>query len=526
VLVVVILLAVAFGLAAAYTAGMAVLDWRRRRRSAAFRVVAIVSATTSITNVLGLGQLVVTGPAAATVGTAQIIVAIITASAVVCMSMVQSDRAWRLSRTTALLLGLVPAAMTVVAVTPAWNHLLAFPPGADGIPVAGPALLACLVYSQLLLAGSAIRLLVLRRRATSAEQRRICTRALITYLPPIAFGALGAALPVDGVNLIPIGQALSVVYLHVAWIGSMTRHMPVAHRTIFHSISDGVTVVDPTGRILEMNPAAQALLRRLMPDVPDDLTSLTVTELGLEPSEDGATEQTLQNVGDSGIDLHVQINPVRDQRDTLLGWILVGRDITESSRARRRAEEDAERLREQLETIQSLQASLAEQANRDVLTGLHNRRYLMDRLQRDAARGEISLAVIDIDHFKGVNDRYGHAGGDTALVHTGQLLAGAVRDGDLVVRYGGEEFVIVFYGIGPATAWSRIDAVRERLARTPVELGGRSVTLTLSAGVSGAQTGYDVDDLLRQADDAMYEAKRRGRNRTELYGHIGVSALA
>jgi diguanylate cyclase (GGDEF)-like protein len=313
-----------------------------------------------------------------------------------------------------------------------------------------------------------------------------------------------------------------MAYVQVAWIDRLSRQMPVAHRQLFATISDAVTVVDPMGRIIDVNPAARALLHRLVPASPDDLTGMVVPEFAsLAIDRDAATEQTLPDLWGSGVDLHVQSNPVRDRRDAFLGWVLVGRDLTESNRRRRKAEADAVRLREQLETIQVLQASLAEQARRDVLTGLHNRRYLMERLETDMLRAAavtgLSLALIDLDHFKQINDRYGHAGGDAVLAHTAQLLAAAVRHDDMVARYGGEEFVVVFYGVRPELAWSRIDSLREQLARTPIDLGGRTAMVTMSAGVAGFTPGCTIEDLLWQADQAMYEAKRLGRNRVELH---------
>jgi diguanylate cyclase (GGDEF)-like protein len=521
VVMVVTMLAVAFGVAAAGVAVMAAVDWWRRERSAAFRVIAFVGAAIALSNGLSLAQLMAPRPGAfAGLVIAQTVLLPITAAGVVCMSLVHSDRAWRLTRTVAVLLSATPVVMAGAAVTPAGRDLIVggvrpVPELGVLLPVPGPLYWVCVSVIQVLLVGSAIRIFVLRRRATSAEQRRICNHALITYLFPIAVAFLGGALPLHGIDVIPIGQALCMVYVHVAWIGRMSRQMPVAHRTIFTTISDAVLVADPDGRVIEANPAAVALLRRFRPDIPDDLTEMTVTELGdLELDRRNATEQTL-------VDLHLQINPVHDRRDIFLGWVLVGRDLTESNQRRRRAEEDAERLREQLETIQLLQANLAEQARRDALTGLPNRRHLMETLTSLAAEhAGMSLAVIDLDHFKAINDAYGHAGGDVALVHTAQLLAAAVRDGDLVARYGGEEFVVVFQGVSPETAWSRIDALRERLAASPIELGGQAVAVTMSAGVASTTAAYDVDDLLRQADEAMYAAKRLGRNRTELHGLV------
>jgi diguanylate cyclase (GGDEF)-like protein len=535
--VVVTTLAIAFGLAAAGTATMAAVNWRRRRQSSAYRVIAFVGAGVALVNALGLIHLMVPRPAGVSViVAAQMVVAPIIVAGVVCMSLVHSDRAWRLSRRVALLFAVVPAVMFVVAITNPWHHLLVTAVGPVDrrgllVPVPGPAFWISLTYIQLLLVGSAARVFLLRRRATSAAQRRLCTHVLITYLPPIAVGALANSLPFPVIDLIPLGQALSVAYVQVAWIERLSRQIPVAHRQLFATISDAVTVVDPMGRVIEVNPAARALLHRLVPGSPDDLTGMVVPEFAsLDMDEDAATEQTLPDVQGSGVDLHMQINPVRDQRHAFLGWVLVGRDLTDSNRRRRQAEADAMQLRQQLETIQVLQASLAEQVRRDVLTGLHNRRYLMERLEDDMLRAAavtgLSLALIDLDHFKEVNDRYGHAGGDAVLAHTAQLLAGAIRHDDIVARYGGEEFVVVFYGVRPETAWSRIDALREQLARTQISLGGQTARVTMSAGVAGFTPGCSIEDLLWQADQAMYEAKRQGRNRVELHRDLGPRLAA
>jgi diguanylate cyclase (GGDEF)-like protein len=148
----------------------------------------------------------------------------------------------------------------------------------------------------------------------------------------------------------------------------------------------------------------------------------------------------------------------------------------------------------------------------------------MDRLTGAVLGGrQVSLAIIDLDHFKQVNDTYGHTGGDAVLVQVAQLLAGAVRQDDVVARYGGEEFVVLFHGAGAEAAWSRIDALRLRLGDTPIAMPGRTVTVTFSAGVAELGSDGDIEALLRAADDALYEAKRRGRDRVELAGVTSVA---
>lgn len=170
---------------------------------------------------------------------------------------------------------------------------------------------------------------------------------------------------------------------------------------------------------------------------------------------------------------------------------------------------------------QSVHESL-ELAVTDPLTGLYNRRYLgtqMPRLFRDAATRHRPLAVlvVDVDHFKQVNDTYGHAAGDEVLRELSHRLHMAVRGIDLACRYGGEEFVFVLPETDNDVALVIADRLRQIVADVPVALvDGRSVAVTISIGVA-AFDGYLAEDtaqrLLKRADDAVYEAKAAGRNR-------------
>jgi diguanylate cyclase (GGDEF)-like protein len=404
-------------------------------------------------------------------------------------------------------------------------HHLAFsavaPIGADGIlladPLPQPLAIVNLVYVELLIFGTIARVLLIRHRATSETQRRMCLRVLGSYVPPTLVGMVMFSLPTPVVDLIPVGQTLTMVYIQLLLVNTITKHIPVAHRQVFATINDAVTVVDLSGRIIEVNPAAHGLLHRLAPVLPDDLTGVAISEmfqLDLDPR--WVTEHTPTDIWGSGVDLHLLINPLFDRKGCI-GWALVARDITETNRRRREAEEAARQLREQLETIKALQADLAEQATRDALTGLHNRRYLMDMLSQDIPRLEnasmASLAIIDLDHFKHINDTYGHAGGDAVLVKVGELLSGAVRAGDVVARYGGEEFVVVMHGAGLDAAWARLEKLRELVKDAVIETGGHRLSVTFSAGVAEYRPGRTSEDLLRLADEALYEAKRQGRDR-------------
>jgi diguanylate cyclase (GGDEF)-like protein len=156
----------------------------------------------------------------------------------------------------------------------------------------------------------------------------------------------------------------------------------------------------------------------------------------------------------------------------------------------------------------------------DDLTGVHNRRWLDETLQRSIERAERSamplcLALIDIDHFKGVNDAHGHDAGDAVLSSVAATMARHVRPADLVARFGGEEFVILFFETELDQAVAAAERVREIVAATPVAMpDGRPLpSVTISIGVAQLAPGDDPARLLKAADVAMYQAKERGRNR-------------
>jgi diguanylate cyclase (GGDEF)-like protein len=164
-----------------------------------------------------------------------------------------------------------------------------------------------------------------------------------------------------------------------------------------------------------------------------------------------------------------------------------------------------------------LQAEVARLASSDALTGLANRRQLDFALGREVARTvrtkePLSVALIDIDHFKDVNDTFGHVAGDEVLREVSVALARSVRDVDLVARYGGEEFAIVLPNCASAGALVVVERVRAAVA----SLGGVA-KVTVSAGIAtAAGEGTEGDSLIAAADEALYESKRGGRDRATL----------
>lgn len=176
-------------------------------------------------------------------------------------------------------------------------------------------------------------------------------------------------------------------------------------------------------------------------------------------------------------------------------------------------------LRARVEEVTALEAQLRELSVRDPLTGLYNRRYLDPTLDRELARCRrarlpLVVVVIDVDHFKRVNDTFGHAGGDAVLRALGECLGGIARASDVACRFGGEEFVLVFPEMHESVALARAEQLRSGWEARAVPIDGVEIRTTLSIGVAVCPGhGDQAETLIQAADRAVYEAKRTGRNR-------------
>ena len=191
-----------------------------------------------------------------------------------------------------------------------------------------------------------------------------------------------------------------------------------------------------------------------------------------------------------------------------------------TERARAALQHANEALSRKVHEVEALQEALRGQASRDFLTGLFNRRHLNDALPallalalRDGA--PLAVALIDLDHFKAVNDRHGHGVGDAVLAGFGRLLAAAMRKSDIACRYGGEEFCLLMPHTSAAAAGRKLEAMLERWRATAfAHADGESTGLTFSAGVvDTAQQPGEMGALLAAADAALLDAKRGGRDR-------------
>ena len=164
----------------------------------------------------------------------------------------------------------------------------------------------------------------------------------------------------------------------------------------------------------------------------------------------------------------------------------------------------------------------------DPLTGVHNRRSLNEFLDREVERARrhgrpLSVVLFDIDHFKRINDQYGHTAGDFTLRDVAARVKGLTRQDELLARYGGEEFALVLPETGLDRALVTAERVRRAIAAAPYEYEGRTFLVTVSGGVGVLPPGGTTTalDVLRRADDCLYEAKRAGRNRVAPFDRVG-----
>ncbi|HEY8074167.1 MAG TPA: diguanylate cyclase, partial [Labilithrix sp.] len=182
-----------------------------------------------------------------------------------------------------------------------------------------------------------------------------------------------------------------------------------------------------------------------------------------------------------------------------------------------------DRSRTQRELRNKLQFAL-ENAAHDPLTGLFNRRYFERRLREESAHARrhkrpFAIVMLDLDHFKLVNDTYGHEDGDRVLKHLAEVATQSLREDDLACRFGGEEFVLLLRATGLQAARIVANRLRNQLHAKTIALGDKREPkhITFSAGVAAAdeRNAFDADDIVGRADAALYRAKRLGRNRVE-----------
>ncbi len=313
-----------------------------------------------------------------------------------------------------------------------------------------------------------------------------------------------------------------------------TEVVMLARGAAIEAAAEGVAITDPDGVIEYVNPA----LIRNTGYTKEELVGRH-TRIFSSGCHDKAFYENLWNTICSGniwrgeivnrrkngsqFTELMAIAPVCNERGETVHYVALKHDISD----RKRMEDDLKQtnamLEAQLAEIHRLQEELRELAVRDGLTNLFNRRYLDETLERELARAKregypLSLVMIDIDHFKKLNDTYGHQAGDKVLRELAALLWSNVRTGDVPCRYGGEEFVVLLPRMPLEVALDRAEDWRNTFRTMRVPFGDFQLETTISCGLSAyPEHARTPDELVRCCDEALYRAKRGGRNRSEIF---------
>src|SRR5215212_4231816 len=448
------------------------------------------------------------------------------------------------TRRNLLLLSIQPIASLLLQWTNNYHHL--FYASLKAIPengfmivdfIRGPWYFANVVYSYVIL-GVAFLILsqvVLRSSPIYLNQYRLIMVGSI--LPWV--GSIYSEfhfIEWHGLDLAPILFGFSgILFVFAILRTHFMEVIPIARTHLIENLPDGVLVLDAQNRIVDLNRA----MANFIEDKKTSYMGKNAFELfhtWLEKTDlllDGRETQTeLKVPKDPARYMDLRVTPLYDRDQLLNGRLMVFRDITERKQVEKRLRYVNDRLQAQLIEIGLLQSKLREQAIRDPLTNLFNRRYLEETLDRElsrAAREEypVCIIMIDLDHFKRINDTHGHEAGDLVLKAIAEALSEFSRRGDFACRYGGEEFVIAMPNINLQTAYERAENLRQSLNLLRVPYEDDNLSVTISMGIACyPMNGQTREAILRAADQAMYAAKDSGRDHILSYDQLQLSQEA
>ncbi len=306
--------------------------------------------------------------------------------------------------------------------------------------------------------------------------------------------------------------------------------VPIARDILVDNLESGVLVVDPLKRITDYNQRFLGDFELNEKNIFGKDASKIFSEMGLGNQNffDNQIPQLEMEFDWTNHKIYkLAITPLKKSPDKLIGWLFVFHDITEIRQTEIQVQEVNKKLTEQLAETERLKNILEDQAVRDPLTGLYNRRYLEETLEREISRAIrkmhfVALLMLDIDYFKKVNDRYGHDIGDQVLCGMAEVLNLKSRKEDVSCRFGGEEFLLLIPDISAKAALDRAEEIRLAFIQRCFDMS-EQIEVTVSVGVAIYPQHADTPKMLfRRADQALYTAKHKGRNRVCLASEEGM----
>ncbi len=328
--------------------------------------------------------------------------------------------------------------------------------------------------------------------------------------------------PFPGLDLTPIVFSVQGLFYTIGMFRfSIFDLVPVARETLLETMPEGLLVVDNRWRVVDINQSALSLLEQersavIGASISIVLRSWPELEEVIKRGDRVPASYQVQYLNDRF--MGINITPLFDKQNHITGRLVTGQDITRQLEIETRLEEVNQQLRDQLQEIKTLQATLEQQAIRDPLTGLLNRRFFEEAIQKEVAHARrkkqaITILILDIDEFKRVNDTYGHAAGDAVLEALGSTLNQQTRVEDFAVRLGGEEFLILMTEMRLDQGMKRAEEIRSLIEDLKIEFEGALIQVTVSIGAAEyPSSSTSMRDVMRKADQAMYRAKFKGRN--------------
>jgi diguanylate cyclase (GGDEF)-like protein len=325
--------------------------------------------------------------------------------------------------------------------------------------------------------------------------------------------------------------AMVILYDLLGW--RLLDIAPIARDLLVEHMDDGLLVLDTQNRVVDFNQVAWQLssggdglavgqsVLSLFRQWPEVLERFLHTE-------EVDTEVYLEVPAPSYVDLHIKA--IRDKKGRPLGRLVTWRDVTAYRQAQQALQAANTQLKARVEEVETLQQQVQEQAIRDPLTGVYNRRFLNEALEHEFARARrkkshLAILIMDLDFFKNINDQFGHRAGDLALQKIAGTLTEKIRQSDILCRYGGEEFVILMPEIDPVTATQRAEELRRAIEALTVSSPKGAFRMTASLGLAVyPDLARNADDLLHAADDALYDAKRSGKNKVVVFDSGTISS--
>jgi len=375
----------------------------------------------------------------------------------------------------------------------------------------GPFYLVHVAYSNISWACASFLLLIFLVRTAPSFRKQTLSMLIASSIQWVGYVIYLLGVGPENLDLNPILLSLSLpVYALGIFRFYLFNLVPLARDTVFEEMKDAVIVVDPELRLVDCNKRSRSLLPEIFNknSIGEQVRQLLASHpriLEIFTLDRGQELEIPLEENNQSLVFKLSLSPLFDREKRQIASILTFHDHTRQKK---------------------LMDALEKMATIDALTGINNRRHLMFLSEIEMSRSKrnkkpLSLLLLDMDHFKLINDTWGHHFGDMVLKKFARAVKVNIRDIDIFGRYGGEEFLIVLPETSKSKAMETAQRICRLIAELPVVFEDQAVKLTVSIGVSGTW-GLDnptVESLVQYADKALYTGKNQGRNRVVLYHH-------